>query len=96
MNHEEKIRLLQSELEKAKKEKERFDGLTPPQKIAETIHQYDCGLDHKNQCTWEYESWESPGTKRQYYHKKGLKIVDFVNDKMSVNDILKIIELIYT
>ena len=91
-NHEKKIKALQDELDKTIKEKGEFDLLTPDEKVAEVLHSVLCKMNHTDQCSWDYESWKSPGSKRQYFLTKSKKLLSNLKS-ISTEDV---IDSIYT
>lgn len=54
------IAKLQSELKKAQKEEQELESGSPVA-IATLMHSKLCHWNHVDGCSWEYESWETPG-----------------------------------
>jgi len=67
-----KIKQLEEDLAKAKKEQAEYDSMSEEQRLAETIHSKMCHWNHTDGCGWFYDSWSdmhSNSSKIQYLNK---------------------------
>lgn len=90
MDNRDKIKKLELEIERLKKQQEEYDKKPDDIKLAETIHANQCRHNHVDQCSWDYETWDKIGRVRQNYLDKSRKLLEKYNPK-TVNNIIKIL-----
>lgn len=79
MNNSEKIKQLEEEIQKLKKEQAMLAALPEDKELAEALHKKLCRWNHTDGCSWFYESWEKPGYSRNEWLEKArevLKVTD--------------------
>lgn len=65
-------------------------SLKEEERLADHLHNECCKWNHIDGCSWEYESWESPGNARNIWLKKARKILKITDSKTAI----KITEII--
>jgi hypothetical protein len=82
-DNSDKIKQLEEDLAKAKREQVEYEGLSDEQKLAEFIHSKTCSGNHTDFCGWFYESWDKLGqnSTRGSYLKKARAILEEVDLK---------------
>jgi len=81
MSNTDKIKQLEEEIAKLKKQDADFAALSPEHQMANTLHKMLCHLNHTDVCSWEYEfsngqiQWSGDAHSR--YLIKARKILDF-------------------
>lgn len=88
MDNTRKIKELELELEKLKKEQVEYSVLPAEYKLADVIHSKLCHYNHTDGCGWHYESWKNIGSARQGYidqAKSILKVVDIDTAKKVIS-----------
>ena len=71
---------LESELAQLQADEQRLAMLTPVQRVADMLHDYECRSNHTDQCGYGYDSWDNPGQTRQGYLHRARTFYDLVND----------------
>lgn len=69
---EQKIKSLEAELERAKKQHQELLKLSPLCRLATVLHDEFCNLSHMDQCGWDYESGD-PDAWSKASHETWLK-----------------------
>jgi hypothetical protein len=83
------IKEAEEKLAGLKAEKNRFEGLTDEQQLAELIHDTQCRWNHTDGCGWYYESWDKPGYSRTEYVEKARNILK----EVPFNQAIKMVKL---
>lgn len=64
--------------------------MTQSQELAGLIHKKRCHWNHMDQCGWDYESWDKPGSTRDRY----LGLANTVLDEIPFRTAKRMLELI--
>lgn len=65
-------------------QKETALALAPDERVADAIHMTTCHASHIDQCGYEYESWNNPGTSRKRYQKQAMKLLEVVDEHNAI------------
>jgi hypothetical protein len=91
----EQIAELQSKLKAAQKAEQELESGSPVA-IANLLHSTLCIHNHIDGCSWEYETWENPGsTKLDWRHKAEKLLANCKREGITVKQLVKMIGWIH-